>query len=81
MNKLKLASALTSFLTIVAALPYELGDAATLIHPSWKAPVALASALATVILRTISAGGNPTPPPPAHEPLEPLSLNIQPPKP
>ena len=57
MNKVKLASAITSFLTVLAALPYELGDAATLIPASWKAPVALLSAIATVILRSFTATG------------------------
>ena len=57
MNKVKLASAFTSFLTVIAALPYELGEAAMLIPPAWKAPVALASAIATIILRSFTASG------------------------
>ena len=59
MNKVKIASAFTSFLTVLAALPYELGEAATLIPPHWKAPIALCAAIATVILRTFTASGEP----------------------
>ena len=57
MNKVKLTAAFTSFLTVLAALPYELGEAAMLIPPAWKAPVALSAAIATIILRSFTASG------------------------
>lgn len=46
-------SAFTSFLTLLAALPYELGDLAAVIPPKWKAKVALAGMVATFLLRVI----------------------------
>lgn len=45
---------LFSLLTILAALPYELGEIATIIPPAWKAKVAMISAAATLILRIIN---------------------------
>lgn len=55
MNTPRLIAAFTSFLTVLAALPYELGEAAMLIPPKWKATVAITAALATVILRAFNA--------------------------
>ena len=50
------AAAFTSFLTVLAALPYELGELATVFPPSWKAPIALTGAIATLILRAVGNG-------------------------
>lgn len=46
-----IGSALFGFLTIMAALPYELGNVALLIPPEYKAKVVLLGSIATVILR------------------------------
>lgn len=43
--------ALFALLTFLAALPYEHGDIATLIPPEYKSNVAMASAIATFLLR------------------------------
>lgn len=48
-------SSLTALLTILAALPYELGDAATIFPPEWKARIAVTGALATAILRVLKS--------------------------
>lgn len=53
MNLTKILAALTSFLTVIAALPYELGEVATLFPPEWKVRIAVAGALATAILRIL----------------------------
>ena len=50
-----IGAALTSALVAIAALPYQLGDVATIIPPEWKARVVVAGLVATVILRTINA--------------------------
>jgi len=50
-----IGAALTSALVAIAALPYQLGDVATIIPPAWKARVVVAGLVATVILRTINA--------------------------
>ncbi len=42
---------LTSALTILAALPYQLGDLATIIPPEWKPKVVAAGLIATTVLR------------------------------
>lgn len=71
---------LTSFLTIVAIVPYEFGPISELFPPDAKKWVAGSAAVATVVLRIIkrvqtSAGGAtygerpaPTPPAPAKSP-------------
>lgn len=46
-------AALSSFLAIAAALPYELGDVATIIPPEWKARVAVAGAVAACLQRVL----------------------------
>lgn len=57
--------ALTSTLTALAALPYTLGDVATIIPAEWKTRVFVASALATFILKVVqgvvSQDAKPTP--------------------
>ena len=50
-----IGAALTSALTVIAALPYQLGDVATLIAPEWKAKVAVAGLVATTILRVMNS--------------------------
>jgi hypothetical protein len=50
-----IGAALTSALTAIAALPYQLGDVATIIPPAWKARVVIAGLIATVILKAINA--------------------------
>jgi len=50
-----IGAALTSALTAIAALPYQLGDVATIIPPAWKARVVVAGIIATVIFKTINA--------------------------
>jgi hypothetical protein len=53
MKKLKIASALTSALTVLAALPYELETLGSLIPPAWKEKAVLTGLLATVALRIL----------------------------
>lgn len=48
-------AALTSALTAIAALPYQLGEVATIIPAEWKARVTIAGIVATVILRSINS--------------------------
>ena len=48
-------AALTSALTAIAALPYQLGDVATIIPADWKARVTVAGIVATVILKSINS--------------------------
>jgi hypothetical protein len=50
-----IGAALTSALTAIAALPYQLGDVATIIPPQWKARVTIAGIVATVILKSINS--------------------------
>ncbi len=47
---------ITAFLTILAALPYELGPVADIIPPTWKTYVASTGAIATLVLRLIKRG-------------------------
>lgn len=47
------ASEITAFLTILAALPYELGEVANILPPEWKKAVAIAGAFATLGLRIV----------------------------
>lgn len=64
--------ALTSTLTALAALPYTLGDVATIIPVQWKTRVFVASALATFILKVVqgvvSQDAKPQPPAPPATP-------------
>lgn len=48
-------SALTSLLTILAALPGELGDIAYVFPPEWKARIAVTGAVATALLRVLKS--------------------------
>lgn len=50
---LKIAAAITSALTILAALPYELENLGSIIPPAWKEKIVLCGLLATVALRVI----------------------------
>lgn len=43
--------AIFSLLTLLAALPYQLGEISTIIPPEWKARVFTIGAIATAILR------------------------------
>ena len=44
-------TAIFTLLTVLAALPYELGDIATIFPPQWKAKIAIAGAIAALILK------------------------------
>lgn len=50
-----IGAALMSALTIIAALPYELGDVATIVPAEWKAFVVKAGIVATIILKIINS--------------------------
>lgn len=50
-----IGTALFSLLTVLAALPYELGDVALIIPAEWKAKVAVTGAIAALILRVLNA--------------------------
>ena len=50
-----IGAALTASLTVVAGLPYELGEVATILPPTWKAKVTVYSAIATFILRVLNS--------------------------
>jgi hypothetical protein len=49
-------SAITSTLTLLAAMPYEIEELGTIIPPEWKAKVAAVGLIATFLLRLIHAG-------------------------
>lgn len=49
-----IGAALTSLLTILAALPYELGSVATVFPPEWKAKIAITGAVCTVLLKILN---------------------------
>lgn len=49
-----IGAAIFSLLTIIAALPYELGSVATIIPPEWKAKLAIVAAIAATILKVIN---------------------------
>ena len=51
---LKISAVITSALTALAALPYELGNAAVVIPPHWKQTVAVIGIVATVLLRSLA---------------------------
>jgi hypothetical protein len=46
-----IGAAIFGLLTMVAALPYEMGDVANIFPPEWKAKIATASAIATLVLK------------------------------
>lgn len=46
--------ALFSLLTVLAALPYQLGDVSLIIPPAWKSRVFIVGAIATALLRVIN---------------------------
>jgi hypothetical protein len=46
-------AASTSFLAGLSALPYQLGDIATIIPPQWKSKLFLVCSIAALILRAI----------------------------
>jgi len=46
--------AIFSLLTLLAALPYQLGEIATIIPPEWKSKVVAVGAFATLVLRLIN---------------------------
>lgn len=49
------AFAATSALATLAALPYTMGDVATMIPPEWKAPLFKWSGIAAVVLKIINS--------------------------
>ena len=60
------SSTIISALTILAALPYQLGDLATIIPPSWKPIVVGTGLVATVALRVWNAATIHQPPNPPN---------------
>lgn len=77
------AATLTSSLTVLAALPYQLGDIATIIPPNWKSKVVVAGLVATTILRIVNTKITlPQPPPNPTPPTENIqTTTIETPKP
>ncbi len=59
-----IGAALASTLTILAALPYQLGELATIVPPAWKPTIVALGLVATIILRVWNAAK----PPPAPTP-------------
>lgn len=47
------ADAITYVLTILAALPYTIGDEANIIPPVWKAKILIAGLIAGAVLKII----------------------------
>lgn len=47
-------AAIFGLLTVVAALPYDLGAVANIFPPEWKANIAIAGAICTTILKVIN---------------------------
>jgi len=60
-NWRSLLAALSSALALLAALPYTLGEVATIIPPTWKPKVAVISITAAFILRVINSIDKPPP--------------------
>jgi len=54
-NWRSLGAALFSALTILAALPYQLGDLSTIVPTNWKPTIVAVGLVATVILRSLNA--------------------------
>lgn len=54
-NWKSIGAAVASALTMLAALPYTLGDVATIIPPSWKPYVATVGIIAGFLLRSWNA--------------------------
>jgi len=52
-------AATTSFLAGLAALPYQLGDIATIIPPEWKSKLFLVCSIAALLLRYIKPSSAP----------------------
>ena len=50
-----IGAAVTSTLTILAALPYQLGDAATVIPPEWKSKIVMTGLAASLVLRVLNS--------------------------
>jgi len=48
-----IGSALMSLLTVVAALPYSMGEVADILPPEWKPRVAIGAAVAAAILKVV----------------------------
>jgi len=64
--------ALTSTLTTLAALPYTLGDAATIIPAEWKLRVVIIGLISTAILKVIQGVVSADAKPVAPAPLPPF---------
>lgn len=56
-----LAATLTSALTILAVIPYQLGDLGTVIPPKYKGWIVVLGLVATTLLRSINAVKPPEP--------------------
>lgn len=52
-------ASITSMLTMLAALPYSLGEIATIIPPNWKSKIVVAGVVATLALRFWNAATHP----------------------
>ncbi len=50
-----LGSSIFAVVTVLAALPYTLGDISTIVNPAWKKDVFIVSGLATLALRVWNA--------------------------
>lgn len=50
-----ISSAIVATLTMLAALPYSLGEIATVFPPEWKPYIVVAGLVATLILRSLNA--------------------------
>ncbi len=50
-----IASTLVSALTILAALPYQLGELSTIIPPNWKPTIVVIGLISTIALRVWNA--------------------------
>jgi hypothetical protein len=61
-NWKQVIATLTSALTILAALPYQLGDISTIVPAEWKSKIVVIGLVATTILRVWN-GAKPPPPP------------------
>lgn len=54
-NWRSIGAAVFSALTILAALPYQLGELATIIPVNWKPTIVAIGLVATVILRSLNS--------------------------
>jgi len=70
-----IGAALMSLLGAIAALPYSLGEVATILPPVWKSRVAIGGFIAAFALKTINSIAQKDAAPPTPSPTPPTQPN------